>query len=152
MDLSRQLKNAIATGNLRFGQRQAIDACARGEAKVVILAANCPTDFTDELHANHPEVTKFRSGMVNRELGIACGKPLLSQPSALSMPVTVNYCSSRQILSEYPGGIFPFEFHQRFDVSCRNGDDYATFFPRVSSSFDFSDYAHIPSCYSASCR
>jgi len=75
MDLSRQLKNAIATGNLRFGQRQAIDACARGEAKVVILAANCPTDFTDELHANHPEVTRFRSGMVNRELGIACGKP-----------------------------------------------------------------------------
>ena len=75
MDISRQLKNAIATGNLRFGQRQAIDACARGEAKVVILAANCPTDFTDELHANHPEVTKFRSGMVNRELGIACGKP-----------------------------------------------------------------------------
>ena len=75
MDLSRQLKNAIATGNLRFGQRQAIDACSRGEAKVVILAANCPTDFTDELHANHPEVTKFRSGMVNRELGIACGKP-----------------------------------------------------------------------------
>ena len=75
MDLSRQLKNAIATGNLRFGQRQAIDACARGEAKVVILAANCPTDFTDELHANHPKVTKFRSGMVNRELGIACGKP-----------------------------------------------------------------------------
>ena len=75
MDLSRQLKNAIATGNLRFGQRQAIDACALGEAKVVILAANCPTDFTDELHANHPEVTKFRSGMVNRELGIACGKP-----------------------------------------------------------------------------
>ena len=73
MDLSRQLKNAIATGNLRFGQRQAIDACARGEAKVVILAANCPTDFTDELHADHPDVTKFGSGMVNRELGNACG-------------------------------------------------------------------------------
>ena len=30
MDLSRQLKNAIATGDLRFGQRQALDACARG--------------------------------------------------------------------------------------------------------------------------
>jgi ribosomal protein L30E len=45
MDLSRQLKNAIATGNLRFGQRQALDACARG------------------------------ASMVNRELGIACGKP-----------------------------------------------------------------------------
>jgi large subunit ribosomal protein L30e len=75
MDLNRQLKNAIATGNLRFGQRQAIDACARGEAKLIIFAANCPTEFTDELHANHPEVTKFRAGMVNREFGIACSKP-----------------------------------------------------------------------------
>ena len=75
MDLNRQLKNAIATGSLRFGQRQVLDACARGEAKLVIFAANCPTDFTDELHANHPEVTKFRAGLVNRELGIACSKP-----------------------------------------------------------------------------
>ena len=75
MDLSRQLKMAIATGNLRFGQRQALDACARGEAKVVVFAANCPSEFIDELHANHPEVTKFRASMVNRELGTACGKP-----------------------------------------------------------------------------
>ena len=75
MDISRQLKNAIATGNLRFGQRQALDACARGEAKVVVFAANCPSEFIDELHANHPEVTKFRASMVNRELGTACGKP-----------------------------------------------------------------------------
>jgi large subunit ribosomal protein L30e len=75
MDLNRQLKTAIATGSLRFGQRQALDACARGEAKLIIFAANCPTEFADELHANHPEVTKFRSTLVNRELGIACSKP-----------------------------------------------------------------------------
>jgi len=75
MDLNRQLKTAIATGSLRFGQRQALDACARGEAKLIIFAANCPTEFADELHANHPEVTKFRSTLVNRELGIAGSKP-----------------------------------------------------------------------------
>ena len=75
MDLSRQLKNAIATGNLRFGQRQALNACAVGEAKLVILAANCPAEYVDDLHARHPEVTKFRATMVNRELGSACGKP-----------------------------------------------------------------------------
>ena len=75
MDLSRQLKNAITTGELLFGQRQAIDACANGDAKLIILAANCPLEYTDELHAKHPEVTMFRSGMVNRELGIASGKP-----------------------------------------------------------------------------
>jgi large subunit ribosomal protein L30e len=75
MDLSRQLKNAIATGNLLFGQRQAKDACASGEAKMIILAANCPEDYTTELRAAHPEVTMHRARMVNRELGIACGKP-----------------------------------------------------------------------------
>lgn len=75
MDLSRQLKNANTTGNLLFGQRQTIDACARGEAKLIILAANCPTEYVDALHASHPEVTMYRTSQVNRELGVACGKP-----------------------------------------------------------------------------
>ncbi len=75
MDLSRQLKNAIATGQLLFGQRQTKDACANGKAKLVILAANCPDEYITGLKAAHPEVTMHRTRMVNRELGIACGKP-----------------------------------------------------------------------------
>ncbi|MBJ64557.1 MAG: 50S ribosomal protein L30e [Euryarchaeota archaeon] len=75
MDISRQLKIASATGKLLFGQRQATDACARGEAKCVILAANCPQDYVDELAAKHPEVTMHRTLIVNRELGVASGKP-----------------------------------------------------------------------------
>ena len=75
MDLSRQLKNAIATGNLLFGHRQATVACSYGNAKMVIVAANCTEGYTTELRAAHPEVSMHRSRMVNRELGIACGKP-----------------------------------------------------------------------------
>ncbi|MCH1541025.1 MAG: 50S ribosomal protein L30e [Candidatus Poseidonia sp.] len=75
MDLSRQLKNAIATGNLLFGQRQTTASCDNGTAKLVVVAANCPESYTTKLRATHPEVTMFRSNMVNRELGIACGKP-----------------------------------------------------------------------------
>ena len=75
MDLSRQLKNAIATGNLLFGQRQTTDACSEGDAKLVIIAANCPDAYVTALRAAHPEVTLHRSMRVNRELGIACGKP-----------------------------------------------------------------------------
>ena len=75
MDLSRQLKNAIATGNLLFGQRQTTDACSEGDAKLIIIAANCPDAYVTALRAAHPEVTLHRSMMVNRELGIACGKP-----------------------------------------------------------------------------
>ena len=66
MDISRQLKVASATGNLLYGQRQAMDACARGDAKCVILAANCPQDYIDDLAAKHPEVTMHRTMIVNR--------------------------------------------------------------------------------------
>ncbi|RJU86898.1 MAG: 50S ribosomal protein L30e [Candidatus Poseidoniales archaeon] len=75
MDISRQLKIANATGNLLFGQRQAIDACGRGDAKCIILAANCPQEYVDDLSAKHPEVTIHRTVMVNRDLGVASGKP-----------------------------------------------------------------------------
>jgi large subunit ribosomal protein L30e len=75
MDISRQLKIASATGKLLFGQRQAIDAFAKGDAKCVILAANCPQDYIDDLAAKHPEVTMHRTMIVNRDLGVASGKP-----------------------------------------------------------------------------
>ena len=42
MDISRQLKIASTSGKLLFGQRQAIGACARGEAKCVIVAEAAP--------------------------------------------------------------------------------------------------------------
>ena len=58
-----------------YGQRQAMDACARGDAKCVILAANCPQDYIDDLAAKHPEVTMHRTMIVNRDLGVASGKP-----------------------------------------------------------------------------
>ena len=48
MDLSRQLKTAIATGSLLFGQRQTLDACARGDARLVLLAANCQPEYIND--------------------------------------------------------------------------------------------------------
>ena len=75
MDISRQLKLANTTGKLLFGQRQAIDACAKGDAKCIVVAANCPQEYLDELAAKHPEVTLHRTMMVNRDLGVASGKP-----------------------------------------------------------------------------
>ena len=78
MDISRQLKLANTTGKLLFGQRQAIDACAKGEAKCIIVAANCPQEYLDDLAAKHPEVTLHRTVIVNRDLGVASGKPFSS--------------------------------------------------------------------------
>ena len=75
MDISRQLKLANTTGKLLFGQRQAIDACAKGDAKCIVVAANCPQEYLDNLAAKHPEVTLHRTTMGNRDLGVASGKP-----------------------------------------------------------------------------
>ena len=49
MDIARQLKQGINTGNIVFGQRQTSSECSKGEAKMVLVAANCPENFIDEL-------------------------------------------------------------------------------------------------------
>jgi large subunit ribosomal protein L30e len=75
MDMARQLKQGINTGSLVFGQRQTSSACAKGEAQLVLVAANCPESFIDKLRTSHPEVPIHQVLMVNRQLGAACGKP-----------------------------------------------------------------------------
>ena len=75
MDLGRQLKTAMSTGELLLGQNQAVDACARGEAKLVILAANCPQKYVENISSSHPDVPMHQVTLVNRELGAACAKP-----------------------------------------------------------------------------
>ena len=75
MDLARQLKNAISSGNLLFGQRQTMSACNSSDARMVIIAANCPIDYIEDLRSRHPDVPMHQVALVNRELGAASGKP-----------------------------------------------------------------------------
>lgn len=63
------------SGKVLFGQKQTVDACAKGEARLIILAVNCPQTWIDEIHARHPDVAMHRIMLVNRELGTACAKP-----------------------------------------------------------------------------
>ena len=75
MDISRQIKQGISTGELVFGQRETISACARGDARLILVAANCPQEHVDVLASNQPNIPVHRLQMVNRELGSACAKP-----------------------------------------------------------------------------
>lgn len=75
MDFGKQLKNAISSGKMTFGQRQAIDSCESGKAKLLIFAANCPRGYIDSILSSHPDVPMHQTEMVNRELGAACAKP-----------------------------------------------------------------------------
>jgi len=75
MDLVRQLKTAMSSGSLLLGQNQTADACATGDAELVIFAANCPQEFIDGQTSRHPDVPMHRVNLVNRDLGAACAKP-----------------------------------------------------------------------------
>ena len=75
MDIARQLKQGINTGKLVFGQRQTSSHCSKGDAKLVLVAANCPESFINDLRNSHPSVPIHQVTMVNRQLGAACGKP-----------------------------------------------------------------------------
>ncbi|MGB0164243.1 MAG: 50S ribosomal protein L30e [Candidatus Thalassarchaeaceae archaeon] len=75
MDISRQIKQGISTGKLVFGQRETLAACARGDARLVLIAANCPEEHVVKMSSSHPNIPVHRLNMVNRELGSACAKP-----------------------------------------------------------------------------
>jgi len=75
MDIARQLKQGINTGNIVFGQRQTVSECSNGGAKLVLVAANCPEPFINDLRNAHPSTPVHQVTLVNRQLGAACGKP-----------------------------------------------------------------------------
>ena len=66
MDISRQIKQGISTGELVFGQRGNHPAHARWRRQTNTVAANCPQEHVDVLASNHPNIPVHRLQMVNR--------------------------------------------------------------------------------------
>jgi len=72
IDLGRAIKAAATTGKVVYGVQQAEKAVNSG-AKMVILSANCPSEFLRSGNHNNVKVVKFEG--TNMELGALCGKP-----------------------------------------------------------------------------
>ena len=77
MDLARQLKQGMNTGTLLFGQRQTMGACSRGDARMVLVAANCPQEYISNLQSKHPDVP------IHQVMMVQMNKPLLVLIQAL---------------------------------------------------------------------
>lgn len=71
MDLSRTLRTATRTGKVLFGIEQAKGAIEKKEAKLIVLAKNCPATELREQKA----IPLLEFPGSNVELGAACGKP-----------------------------------------------------------------------------
>ncbi len=73
MDINRALRLAISTGVVTLGKQQAFKAISEKQAKLLILASNCPIQVLKEARAAKTPSYRFRGN--NLELGAACGKP-----------------------------------------------------------------------------
>lgn len=80
--MSRALRVATDTGEVRFGVRQVRRAAKSKSAKLVVVASNCPPDALQGLG----EVRTLRFPGTNVDLGAACGVPFSVAAAAVISP------------------------------------------------------------------
>ena len=66
--------NVINALNLHKTYPAAINSPNK-DARLVLIAANCPQQHVEMMVNDHPNIPVHRLAMVNRELGSACAKP-----------------------------------------------------------------------------
>ncbi len=73
VDVEKALRKALNTGKVYLGAKRTLKALRNGDAKLVVMAANCPEEFLEEVKRfNVPMITYNGSNM---DLGATCGKP-----------------------------------------------------------------------------
>lgn len=73
MNIERSLKLLMETGKVYLGVEQAKKAVENGEAKLLIVASNCPEEAFREKTYKKVPILHFKG--TNVELGAAAGKP-----------------------------------------------------------------------------
>ena len=73
MDLNKALRLAIDTGKVHLGSKQSSRDADSGNAKLIILASNCPEETVNFVKGGKTPVHSFSGN--NSALGAACGKP-----------------------------------------------------------------------------
>ncbi len=73
INIDKALIKTIRTGNVIIGANRSFDAVQKNEAKMVVLASNCPEDIKEKIAGTDIPVLNYNgTGM---DLGPACGKP-----------------------------------------------------------------------------
>jgi len=83
MDIARALKTAATTGDVRFGLEETKKSLKKGDAKMIVLASNCPERV--QVPSGAPTKMLVFEG-TNVELGSACGKPFPISALAIINP------------------------------------------------------------------
>ncbi|MDH5442729.1 MAG: 50S ribosomal protein L30e [Candidatus Hadarchaeaceae archaeon] len=95
MDVSKEIRQAVDTGNVILGTDKSRKVLKIGQAKLVIVSSNCRSEVLEDIRrysglANIP-VHIFAGD--SAELGLACGKPFLVSVLAVLEPGVSNILS-----------------------------------------------------------
>lgn len=82
MDFNTSLRRAIKTGEVSLGRNSTKENIAEGQAKLVVIADNCPEDFKTYLSEQEGFET-YRFEGSSAQLGKACGKPFVVSALAI---------------------------------------------------------------------
>lgn len=83
-DIARSLRVAVTTGEVKFGFTQAKKAVKAKQAKLVVVARNCPPKHREALAGGGAKVHEFAGS--NFDLGAVCGKPFAVSSLAILKP------------------------------------------------------------------
>lgn len=91
IDIARALKTAATTGEVRYGLAETKKSVKNGEAKMVVVASNCPEK--ESMQALEGKKVLVFNG-TNVELGAICGKPFPISALAIVSPGESNILSA----------------------------------------------------------
>jgi large subunit ribosomal protein L30e len=74
VDVNKVLKDVTKKGNLKIGEKQTRAAVNIGEAKLIVMANNCPYAIEITTLAKEKKVPIYNYKSNGVELGYACGK------------------------------------------------------------------------------
>ncbi len=88
MSLNQPIASAVSTGKCKIGAKSSIDSVKKGEAKLVVVAANCPQNEYDDIERFAKlagiRVTRFEG--TSWDLGETVGKPFMVSAIAIIEP------------------------------------------------------------------
>ena len=88
MDAETAIRLAVKSGKAVFGANRTLHLLRTGSPRVIVLAANAPTEVTNEIDklssANKVPIHKFRSN--SWDLGQICGRPHMVAAMAVLEP------------------------------------------------------------------
>ena len=88
MSLNQSIASAVSTGECKIGAKSSLDALRRGDAKLVVIAANCSQNEREDLErfAQLGEIKVQIFEGTSWDLGETVGKPFMVSAIAIVKP------------------------------------------------------------------